>query len=605
MPNHLAREQSPYLLQHKDNPVDWYPWGDGGVRAGAPRRDKPIFLSIGYSTCHWCHVMEHESFENDDVAAVLNRDFVSIKVDREERPDVDRVYMTFVQSTTGVGRLADERVAHTRRCSRFTAAPTFRRPSKWGRPGFIDMLQEIARVWGASAKRCMQSAATIVDRAAQRCAAKRDAAGPSRRRRARPRRRDSSRQSFDAPTRRFRRRAEVSAAERAALSAARTRAHGRGRAARHGARRRCGRWRLAACATTSAADSTATPSTATGGCRTSRRCCTTRRSSCWPTSRRRRSRGDPLYLDVALDTLEYVRRDLTDPDGGFYSAEDADSVPPEHAADPKPHKTEGAFYIWRDARRLARLLGDDARHLRLRYGVLPGGNAPFDPQSEFTGKNLLYTARADRGRRRRTGRSAPTRCRSRSSAHGGRSSTRASNAAAAAPRRQGPHRLERADDCGVCARRRGCCWREPGGTAAPGGRYLDDARRAAAFMREHLWDAATGTLLRRYRAGRAGRRWIRRGLRVPRVRPARALPGGRRSRVARVGADAAAAAGRAFWDAVDGGWFSTTGRDASVLLRLKEDYDGAEPAASSVSVLNLLVLSHLVGDTHTALGASE
>jgi len=88
--NRLGHERSPYLLQHKDNPVDWYAWGDEAF-ARARADDKPIFLSIGYSTCHWCHVMAHESFENADVAAVLNEHFVSIKVDREERPDVDRV----------------------------------------------------------------------------------------------------------------------------------------------------------------------------------------------------------------------------------------------------------------------------------------------------------------------------------------------------------------------------------------------------------------------------------------------------------------------------------------------------------------------------------
>ncbi|MBI3539469.1 MAG: thioredoxin domain-containing protein, partial [Candidatus Eisenbacteria bacterium] len=91
--NHLAREKSPYLLQHAANPVDWYPWGDEAF-AKARREGKPIFLSIGYSTCHWCHVMERESFEDDSVAALLNRWFVAIKVDREERPDVDRLYMT-------------------------------------------------------------------------------------------------------------------------------------------------------------------------------------------------------------------------------------------------------------------------------------------------------------------------------------------------------------------------------------------------------------------------------------------------------------------------------------------------------------------------------
>ena len=102
VPNRLAAEQSPYLLQHKDNPVDWYPWGQDAFDL-ARRENKPIFLSVGYSTCHWCHVMEHESFENPVIAEVLSRYFVSIKVDREERPDVDRVYMTFVQATTGSG----------------------------------------------------------------------------------------------------------------------------------------------------------------------------------------------------------------------------------------------------------------------------------------------------------------------------------------------------------------------------------------------------------------------------------------------------------------------------------------------------------------------
>src|SRR5438105_419237 len=95
-PNHLVHEKSPYLLQHAYNPVDWYPWGEEAF-AKARREDKPIFLSIGYSTCHWCHVMERESFSNPDIAAILNAHFISIKVDREERSDVDRLYMTAVQ----------------------------------------------------------------------------------------------------------------------------------------------------------------------------------------------------------------------------------------------------------------------------------------------------------------------------------------------------------------------------------------------------------------------------------------------------------------------------------------------------------------------------
>src|SRR3989338_3112374 len=98
--NLLAHEKSPYLLQHKDNPVHWHPWGEAAF-ARALSENKPIFLSIGYSTCHWCHVMEHDSFERDDVADVLNQYFVSIKVDREERPDVDHIYMDAVVGMTG------------------------------------------------------------------------------------------------------------------------------------------------------------------------------------------------------------------------------------------------------------------------------------------------------------------------------------------------------------------------------------------------------------------------------------------------------------------------------------------------------------------------
>src|SRR6266849_10106608 len=100
--NRLSREKSPYLLQHAHNPVDWRPWGTEAFEE-ARKTNKPLFVSIGYSTCHWCHVMERESFENEEIAKILNENFVCVKVDREERPDVDRIYMTYVQATTGGG----------------------------------------------------------------------------------------------------------------------------------------------------------------------------------------------------------------------------------------------------------------------------------------------------------------------------------------------------------------------------------------------------------------------------------------------------------------------------------------------------------------------
>jgi uncharacterized protein YyaL (SSP411 family) len=143
--NRLAREKSPYLLQHQHNPVDWYAWGDEAF-AKARAEDKPIFLSIGYSTCHWCHVMERESFEKEDVAEYLNQHFVSIKVDREERPDVDKIYMTFVQAMTGQGGwplnvfLAPD-------LKPFYGGTYWPPEAKYGRPSFLQVLNQIDKAW--------------------------------------------------------------------------------------------------------------------------------------------------------------------------------------------------------------------------------------------------------------------------------------------------------------------------------------------------------------------------------------------------------------------------------------------------------------------------
>ena len=143
--NALAGEVSPYLLQHAHNPVDWMAWGES-VWTKAKAENKPVFLSIGYSTCHWCHVMERESFENEAVAEVLNRDFISVKVDREERPDVDRVYMTAVQAITGQGGWPLS-VWVTPEGKPFYGGTYFPPTSAHGRPGFLDALRQISAAW--------------------------------------------------------------------------------------------------------------------------------------------------------------------------------------------------------------------------------------------------------------------------------------------------------------------------------------------------------------------------------------------------------------------------------------------------------------------------
>lgn len=160
-PNSLIHESSPYLLQHAYNPVDWYPWGDEAFRKAA-ETDKPIFLSIGYSTCHWCHVMAHESFEDEEVAAVLNSDFVSIKVDREQRPDIDEVYMSVCQAMTGSGGWPLS-VFMTADKEPFFAGTYFPKHGAYGRTGFIELCANIARLWNTDRQDLLKNSAIIID----------------------------------------------------------------------------------------------------------------------------------------------------------------------------------------------------------------------------------------------------------------------------------------------------------------------------------------------------------------------------------------------------------------------------------------------------------
>jgi uncharacterized protein len=593
MPNRLAHERSPYLLQHANNPVEWFAWSDEAFQK-ARADDKPIFLSIGYSTCHWCHVMEHESFENAEVAAVLNEHFVSIKVDREERPDIDRVYMTFVQATTQSGGWPMS-VWLTPDLKPFYGGTYFPPATRWGRPGFIDILRDIARVWRTERDKVARSAEAMTDqlRALEQAAPTWTTPGPEALARAVQQFRSAFDPRFggfgDAP--KFPRPSELlfllreharslstndSAADDLREMVLRTlRAMALGGMRDHvgGGFHRYSvdaAWRVPHFEKM-LYDQAQLVLAFVEGAQVS---------------------GDPFYLEIAQDTLDYVRREMTDAGGGFYSAEDADSVPPEEADSPLAHKKEGAFYLWRAAE-LDALLHDDAPAVKLRFGVEPGGNAPHDPQQEFTGKNLLHVARSIDEISRQTGKSA-----SEVTDILNRARVRMFEHRLSRPR---PHRDDKiltawngltiAAFARVARVLRGQKVDNP---AAPV--YLECARRAAAFVREHMWSAGTRTLLRRYRDGHAeidayaedyaglifgllelfqadtDPMWFEWAIALQQRQD------------------------ELFWDDVAGGWFSTTGRDPTVLLRMKEDYDGAEPTASSISVLNLLVLSHLVED---------
>ena len=587
--NRLARERSPYLLQHAANPVDWYPWGDDAF-ARAREDDKPIFLSIGYSTCHWCHVMEHESFVDAEIAERLNRDFVSIKVDREERPDVDRVYMAFVQATTGSGGWPMT-VFLTPDLKPFYGGTYFPPISRWGKPGFLDLLGELARVWKDDRARVEHAAGELFDRLQL-------VAGP-RRRSAEPR------VVADAET--------LDIAVEQFQIAFDTRHGGFGEApkfprpselllllrehARRSAAGRSGQAPLLMAVETLRA-------MALGGMRDHVGGGFHRYSvdAEWRVPHFEKmlydqaqltlaffeagqATGDPFFFGVAEDTLAYVLRDMTDAGGGFYSAEDADSIPPGQDEEAGAHKTEGAFYIWSDEEVRA-VVGADIEVARRTFGLEEGGNAPHDPHGEFLGRNILYVAESPHDVAIRTGRTE-------AEVHSAIGRIREALFRARATRHR-PHLDDKVltswNGLMIAALARGARVLPSG---PKGASYLAAARRAADFIRTTLWSSERGELLHRYRAGEAG------------------IPGYAEDYAFLVfgllelfqsdgdvtwldwALELQHAQDERFSDEEDGGWFSTTGTDPTVLLRLKEDYDGAEPSASAVSALNLLTLTHL------------
>ncbi|MCK9197908.1 MAG: thioredoxin domain-containing protein, partial [Syntrophales bacterium] len=160
MTNRLNREKSPYLLQHAENPVDWHPWGEEAF-ARATREEKPVFFSSGYSTCHWCHVMAHESFADPDIAVLMNETFVCIKVDREERPDIDKFYMTAGQMMTGGGGWPLT-IFMTPDKSPFFAATYIPKDSRFGRTGLRELIPQVKQAWKDRRSEITQSATKIL-----------------------------------------------------------------------------------------------------------------------------------------------------------------------------------------------------------------------------------------------------------------------------------------------------------------------------------------------------------------------------------------------------------------------------------------------------------
>jgi len=374
--NHLIHESSPYLLQHAHNPVDWYPWGKEAFEK-ARREDKPIFLSIGYSTCHWCHVMEKESFSDPEVGRVLNKDFVAIKVDREERPDIDQVYMQAAQMMTGSGGWPLT-ILMTPDKRPFFAATYLPKHTRFGRIGLIELAKRVHDLWQHDRAKLLQPADQLV--------AALD--------------RINTPDTGSAPMNA----AVTASAYQALLKSFDTQYGGFGGAPKFPSPQNIlfllRYWhQTGEKKALDMVEKTLTAMRAGGiydqiGFGFHRY--STDKHWLLPHFEKMlydqamlimayaeayQATGNAEYARTTREIITYVSRDMRAPDGGFYSAEDADS-----------EGVEGKFYVW-TAKQIEAVLGKgDAAFANTVFGVEPGGNIHDEATGQTTGVNVLYMA---------------------------------------------------------------------------------------------------------------------------------------------------------------------------------------------------------------------
>ncbi|HYZ85007.1 MAG TPA: thioredoxin domain-containing protein [Bryobacteraceae bacterium] len=576
--NRLAREKSPYLLQHANNPVDWYPWGEEAFEK-ARREDKPIFLSIGYSTCHWCHVMEHESFESPEIAEVLNRNFVPIKVDREERPDVDRLYMTFVQASTGSGGWPMS-VWLTPELKPFFGGTYFPPDNRYGRPGFRHVLESLAGSWASERDRMVDSGNQVLQQLEQmsRVAARGkrsldkglldSAYFPFRRSYDATYGGFGGAPKFPRPSAfnfllRYGHLRDNDEAIEMVIHTLRSMARGGMNDQLAGGFHRYSvdqRWFVPHFEKMLYDQAQLAVSYLEAF----------------------QISGDESLSATARRTLDYVVRDMTDAEGGFYSAEDADSV--IDPSNPR-EKGEGAFYIW-SAAELRDLLGTPTADIfAYRFGVEENGNVKphEDPHGEFTGKNILFEQHTIAETAERFNLPEPD-----------VKSLFADAEAKLMDARSGRIRPHLDDKILTSWNALMISAFALGARVLEEPKYLEAARRAVQFLRRAMY--RDGKLLRRFREGDAAIE----GFLDDYAFLVKALLDMYQADFdpahLKLAIELSESMIERFGDPVGGGFFSSVEGDPSLVLRMKEDYDGAEPSGNSIAVLNLIRLHELTGE---------
>ncbi len=566
--NRLAGTKSPYLLQHADNPVDWYPWGPEAF-ARAAKEDKPIFLSIGYATCHWCHVMEHESFEDPQVAALMNEAFINIKVDREERPDIDQVYMTVCQMMTGGGGWPLT-IIMTPDKQPFYAATYIPRESRYGRIGMLDLIPRIDQVWHSDRDKVLgttrqivaglqkmapQSAAgslepKVIDEAFRQLGGRYDAVNGG----------FGSAPKFPSPhnliflTRYWRATGNQLALDMVENTLEQMRLGGMYDQVGFGFHRY---------------------STDAGWLvphfekmMYDQAMLTMAFTEAWQAT------GNPVFERTVREIETYVLRDMTSPEGAFYSAEDADS-----------EGEEGLFYLWTLAEVEGVLGAQDAAFATAVWNLTADGNFRDEASGAQTGANIPHLRRghaetaAAMGLDREVFDKRVEDCRDRLF-------------------RAREERVHPLKDDKVLADWNGLM----AAAMAAAGRVFDEpqwiaaAERATSFVLDDMRDGK-GRLLHRYRDGDASIPAFLDDYVFMTTAMLELFEATSDARYLAEATELQRQTDTLFADSEHGGYYFSAADNEELLVRQKEVYDGAIPSGNSTAASNLVRLARLTGDS--------
>ncbi len=595
IPNHLINEKSPYLIQHAYNPVEWYPWGEEAF-ARAEKENKPVLLSIGYSTCHWCHVMENESFTDPAIAALMNKNFVCIKVDREERPDIDRLYVTAVTALSGSAGWPLNMFL-TPKLKPFFGGTYFPAKAAFGISTWPDLLNKIAVAWKdpLTYGKITGSADALTDIVQKNLSFGRIITASKQ----------SRQESFEKAFKYY-------------VSVFDGKSGGFGKAPKFPSPSILN-FLLAYSMSEKKAGNTASSkkalqmaaftleSMARGGIYDqigggfhrystdekwhiphfekmlydNAQLITTYLEAYQVTA-------DDYFAKIAGETADYVLRDMRSPQGGFYSAEDADSIPDQPAQrspEEAEEKIEGAFFVWR-MEELKNILGDEAVGIvAFHFGVLPEGNAKYDPHGYFAGKNILYAGKSVDETAVKFNLSKEKTSRIINEAKIKLFYTRT--------KRKKPHLDDKILTSwnGLMISALCKAYRVLGDE-----KYLAAAKTAAEFILSDLYDEKTGKLFRRWRDGEknipgmgsdyaflvsglialyeagSGQKWLEKAVLLSEEHL------------------------RLFYDAEYGGFYMTNpDHDKNLIMRIKDDADGVIPSPGSVAIRNILCLSGITG----------